>query len=49
MKTKKISKKLVIVKVTVTNLDNNEMKAVYGGQSLKECSLSTRPCSQCCI
>jgi hypothetical protein len=32
MKTKKLSKKLVLNKKTIANLKNDEMKGVYGGE-----------------
>ena len=31
MKSKKINKKLVLKKSTITNLDNNDLNSVYGG------------------
>jgi hypothetical protein len=37
MKTKKFSKKLVLNKKTVANLENGEMKKVQGGKTVVSC------------
>ena len=50
MKAKKFSRKLVLSKQTVVNLDNGEMNKFKGGQTANPgatCDLTGNPCIQC--
>lgn len=43
MKAKKLSKKLVLKKITVTNLNHNEMDALKGGAVTYTCGRTMCP------
>jgi hypothetical protein len=51
MKTQKTTKKLVLAKETVINLDNNDLNAVRGGGSLISWCSKITACGNtiCCI
>lgn len=47
MKSKKISKKLIFKKATISNIENSEMKVVKGGETYYEVSDCASHCATC--